>query len=114
MVLIVIMTLLIFGKVFAITVPRERKLLYDILAPEVVVTGVLTDAELTAMTGNRKARRTFRRQQPSKNDRRRARYVVDAAYDLAQELARSKGAETDRVQFARSELARIRHRRPSP
>ncbi len=113
-VVIVIVTLLIFGKVFAITVPRERELLYDILAPEVVVTGVLTDAELTAMTGNRKVRRTFRRQQPTKNDRRRARYVVDAAYDLAQELARSKGAETDRVQFARSELARIRHRQPSP
>lgn len=111
-VVIVIATLAMFGRVFAMTVPRERELLYRILAPE-VATGVITEAELTAMTGNRKTRRAFHKSS-IKTDRRYARFVIGAAYDLAQELARSRGVETEQIQFTRAEIVRVRNRQPSP
>lgn len=111
MVAIVVATLMMFGWVFTMTVPRERALLRSVLAPE-VMTGAITDAELAALCGNRKARRIFRK--ATRGDRRRSRRILDAGYDLAQELARSKGADTDRVRFARAEVSRIRNREPSP
>ncbi|OMC40699.1 hypothetical protein A5740_24150 [Mycobacterium sp. GA-1841] len=107
---IVVITLTVFGRVFALTVPRERALLRDVMAPEAAA-GVLTAAELDAMTGNRKARRAYRKaHRRPRRQRRHAAQILDAAYDLARE----RGAETGRVQFARAEISRIRNHEPSP
>jgi hypothetical protein len=97
-----------FARVFAMTVVRERALRSDVLAPEVEL-GVVTTAELAAITGNRKARRAFRTRFVTRTSRRRSRYTIDAALDLAQALARSRGTETDGVRFARAEMIRIRN-----
>ena len=66
------------------------------------------------MAGNRKARKAYRKAGRNRSERRRARYVLNAAYALADELAAARGADTDRVRFARSEVARIRAGIPSP
>src|SRR6476619_5701093 len=86
----------------------ERALRSDVLAPEVELV-VVTTAELAAITGNRKARRAFRTRFVARTSRRRSRYIIDAALDLAQALARSRGTETDGVRFARAEMIRIRN-----
>jgi protease PrsW len=75
---------------------------------------VITAAELDAMAGNRKARKRYRKTSPNRRERKRARYVLNAAYDLADELAGARGADTDRVRFARAEVSRIRAGVPSP
>jgi protease PrsW len=69
---------------------------------------VITAAELDALAGNRKARKRYRKANPKGRERKRARYVLNAAYDLAHELAGARGADTDRVGFARAEVGRIR------
>lgn len=79
------------------------------MAPE-VARGVLTAAELEAMCGDRKARKAFRKAGAGRMERTRAVHVLDAA----DELAGARGADTDRVAFARSELARIRNGAPPP
>jgi hypothetical protein len=40
--------------------------------------------------------------------RRRARHLLEAAADLARELARAQGNETSEVAHARAELLRLR------
>jgi hypothetical protein len=97
-----------FARVFAMTVVRERALRIDVLAPEVEL-GVVTTAELAAISGKRKARRAFRTRFGTRTSRRRSRYIIDAALDPAEELARSRGTETDGVRFARAEVIRIRN-----
>jgi hypothetical protein len=99
-------------RVFRLTVPRERQFLHDILAPE-AEHGVITGDELTAVCGNHKARKAFRRSAGTRADRKRNGYVLEATADLADALAYSRGNNTDRVEFARSEVARIRSGRPS-
>jgi hypothetical protein len=54
------------------------------------------EAELDAVAGNRKARKTGR----NRRERKRARYVLNVVYGLADELAAARGADTDRVRFA--------------
>jgi hypothetical protein len=85
----------------------------DVMAPE-QARNVITAAELDAMAGNRKARKANRKANRSRRERKRNRYVLNAAYDLAAELAAARGADTDRVRFARAEVARIRAGIPSP
>jgi RsiW-degrading membrane proteinase PrsW (M82 family) len=109
---ILLVTLIIFFRVYVLTVPQERALLRSVLAPE-VASGVLAEAELNAIAGNRKARRSYRKSLRPRAARRKGRQVLQAGYDLAQELARSRGAETPAVQFARSEIGRIRSGEPS-
>ena len=60
------------------------------------------------MAGNRKARKAYRKTGRNRRERGRARYVLNAAHDLADELAAARGADTDRVRFARAEVGRIR------
>ncbi|MEE6166452.1 MULTISPECIES: PrsW family intramembrane metalloprotease [unclassified Mycolicibacterium] len=109
---ILLVTLIIFFRVYVLTVPQERALLRSVLAPE-VASGVLAEAELDAIAGNRRTRRRYRKSLRPRAVRRTARQVVQAGYDLAQELARSRGADTPAVQFARSEIGRIRSGAPS-
>ena len=82
-----------------------------VMAPE-VARGVINDAELEAIAGNRKARKRFRKSIPSRSGRRQGGYVLNAARDLAAELATSRGTDSDRVAFARSEVDRIRYGAP--
>lgn len=95
--------LTIVVRVFRMTVPRERQFLRDILAPE-VERGVVTGDELTALSGDRKARKAFRKAAGTHADRKRREYVLEAAADLADALADSHGIDTGRVEFARAEV----------
>jgi protease PrsW len=106
-----VVALLVAVKVFGVTVRREREFLRRILAPE-VATGVVTPQELTAMCGDRKDRKAFRKSLPDRRIRRLAGHVLDAAADLADALANSHGTTTPAVEFARSEVTRIRSGRP--
>jgi protease PrsW len=100
-----IVGVLIVIGVFKVAVVGERAYMRDMLAPE-VARGVITDAELTAAAGDRKARRRYLRSE--RGHRRRRRHVLDAVFDLAAELGRAGGATTDRVAFARDEVRRTR------
>jgi len=104
--------LVLVFRVFRMTVPLERQFLRDVLTPE-VERGVITVDELTALCGDRKARKTFRKSAASHADRKRNGYVLEAAADLADALAQARGTESDRVEFARSEVNRIRNGQPS-
>lgn len=109
---IVIVALAVVVRVFKMTVTRERDFLRDIVAPE-VAGGVLTAEEFEAMCGDRKTRKAFRKAAADHSGRKRRAHVLEAAFDLADELASAHGADTDRVQFARNEVARIRAGAPS-
>jgi RsiW-degrading membrane proteinase PrsW (M82 family) len=104
----IIAALFIASRVYKVTVTREREFLQDVMAPE-VARDVVTSAELDAMAGNRKARKRYRKAAGrTRRERKRARYVLHASYDLARSLAASRGADDGRVRFARAEVGRIR------
>jgi protease PrsW len=109
----IVVALIIVARVYKLTVARERDFVRDVMAPE-QARNVISPIELDAMAGNRKARKAYRKAGRSRLERRRARYILNAAYALADELAAARGADTDRVRFARSEVARIRAGLPSP
>lgn len=113
MAVIIVVALVLVSRVFTTTVAREREFMRAIMAPE-VARGSLTAAELDAVCGNRKARKLFRKAGGDRSARKRNGHVLDAAFDLADELASAHGADTDRVTFARSEVTRIRAGVPSP
>ncbi|MGW4367146.1 PrsW family intramembrane metalloprotease [Nocardia takedensis] len=108
---ITVVALLAAVRVFALTVPRERRFLAEILAPEVDA-GFVTAEEAAAASGNAKARRAFRRAEPGRAARGRRTYVLEAVFDLADALAAARGARTPRVDFARAEVSRLRDGRP--
>lgn len=109
----VAIALIIVALVYRLTVTHEREFVRDVMAPE-QARNVITTVELDAMAGNRKARKAYRKASRKRGERRRARYILNAAYALADELAAARGADTERVRFARSEVARIRAGIPSP
>jgi RsiW-degrading membrane proteinase PrsW (M82 family) len=104
---VILIALVIVARVYKVTVTREREFVRDVMNPE-QARNVITAAELDAMAGNRKARKRYRKASHNRRERRRARYVLNAAYALADELAAARGADTDRVRFARAEVSRIR------
>ena len=108
---VTVVALAIVAWVFSLTVARERELMRVVMAPE-VARGVINEIELATIAGNRKARKRFRKSIPSRSGRRQGGYVLNAARDLAAELAASRGAESDRVAFARAEVDRIRYGAP--
>ncbi|GAA3550758.1 hypothetical protein GCM10022197_02030 [Microlunatus spumicola] len=103
-VLLTALTLVIVVRVFRRTVGVERAYMRAVLAPE-VESGTITAEEAGALAGDGRARRAYRR---VAQDRGRRRLVLMAAHDLADELGSANGAESDRVRFARDELARVR------
>ncbi len=110
---VIVIVLVITVRVYALTVTRERDFVRDVMTPE-EAHNVVTAAELDAMAGNRKARKAYRKASRNRRERKRARSVLNAAYDLADELAAARGADTERVRFARAEVGRIRAGVPSP
>ncbi|MDI9899021.1 hypothetical protein QM716_04060 [Rhodococcus sp. IEGM 1409] len=99
-------------RVFRTTVTRERQFLRDALALE-VERGVVTGDELTALCGDRKVRKAFRKSAGNHADRKHNGYTLEAASNLADALAAARGTESGRVEFARTEVSRIRSGRPS-
>ncbi len=94
----------VFVWVYRNTVPIERGWMRELMSPEVEL-GVVTPAELDALAGPRSTLRSYTRSQPS---RRTAAHVLEAATDLAQQLARDGGGDTAEVQRAREAVARAR------
>lgn len=107
-----IIALSVAAGVFANTVPREREFLAQILAPE-VDNGTITEAEAEAACADAKGRRAFHRAGAGRAGRARNERVLEAIFDLADALAADRGAETPRVEFARSEITRLRDGRPA-
>ncbi|GIE99274.1 PrsW family intramembrane metalloprotease [Paractinoplanes rishiriensis] len=83
---------------------RERVWIRDLLEPEEEA-GVLDPELLTAVSGLRKDRKAYRKRLHS---RRRSRHLIEAANDLAHEIAIAGGSDNGRVAHARAELARLR------
>ena len=110
---VVVIALVILVRVYKLTVQRERDIVRDVMTPE-VARNVISGAELDAVAGNRKARKAFRKAGRNRSERKRARYVINAVYSLADELAVARGADSDRVRFARGEVGRIRAGVPPP
>ena len=93
-----------FVVVYRHTVVKERDWARALLAPE-VDQGVITAGELDAAVGSRKVRKHFMRSQPS---HRRAKHVIEATGDLADEIAKAYAVDTPDVDHARAEIARLR------
>jgi RsiW-degrading membrane proteinase PrsW (M82 family) len=110
---VIVIALVIVVGIYELTVTRERDFMREVMTPE-AARNAITTAELDAMAGNRKARKAYRKASRNRRERKRARHVLNAAYDLANELAAARGADTDRVRFARAEVGRIRAGLPSP
>jgi RsiW-degrading membrane proteinase PrsW (M82 family) len=106
-VLLIGLALVVVTRAFRWSVPRERAFMREVMAPE-VAGGAITREELDTLAGDRKARKAYRKSGHGHADRRRRGHLLEAAHDLADELARSGGRETRRVEFARAELARLR------
>ena len=83
---------------------QERVWTRDLLQPEVDA-GVLDPPLLDAVSGLRKDRKAYRKQV---HRRSRSRHLIEAANDLAQEIAEGGGRDTDGVEHARAEVARLR------
>jgi RsiW-degrading membrane proteinase PrsW (M82 family) len=83
---------------------QERIWVRRLLQPEADA-GVIDPALLGAVSGLRRDRIAFRK---LVRGRSRSRHLVDAAADLARELARAQGLETNEVVHARAELLRLR------
>ncbi|MFD4637031.1 PrsW family intramembrane metalloprotease [Lentzea sp. NPDC058436] len=83
---------------------QERVWIRQLLQPEADA-GVIDPALLAAVSGLRGDRKAFRK---LVHGRSRSRHLLDAAADLARELARAQGLETNEVVHARAELLRLR------
>jgi protease PrsW len=94
-------------RAFNLSVPRERTYMRAVLAPEAAA-GVITAEELDTLAGDRKARKAYRKAARGRADRRHRGHLLEAAHDLADELARAGGQDGPRVAYARAELARLR------
>jgi RsiW-degrading membrane proteinase PrsW (M82 family) len=102
----IVVSFVLVIRVFRHTVGPERDAMRAVMTPE-AEDGVITGAELDALAGGWKQRRAYRRAARGRADRRARHHRLEAAHDLADQLAAGAGAETDRVRFARSELARL-------
>jgi RsiW-degrading membrane proteinase PrsW (M82 family) len=99
--------LLLLWLAFRLAAPQEQAWLRAILAPE-TKTGLLTEAEVTAAAGGWRTRRRYRKAQHGHHERQRAKHLLTAANDLAEEIAEARGHDTERVTHARTEIARLR------
>jgi RsiW-degrading membrane proteinase PrsW (M82 family) len=93
-----------FIWVYRHTVVKERDWARSLLAAE-VDRGVISADELDAAVGTRKHRKHFVKTQP---DHRRAKHVLEATNDLADEIAEAYAVDTPDVEHARAEIARLR------
>jgi RsiW-degrading membrane proteinase PrsW (M82 family) len=100
--------IVLFVWIYKTSVVTERRWMRDLMAPEVAL-GVLTQTDVDALAGSRKERKAYIKAHTGHTSHVHAKHVLHAAADLAKQIARDGGAETDRVQFARSEVLRVRN-----
>jgi protease PrsW len=94
---------------FRLSQPLEQQWMRDILAPEVTAGhGHVTSEEIDAAAGRRKTRKAFEKATHGHRAHQHARHVLEAVTDLAHELAATGGKETPSVQYARTEVVRLR------
>jgi protease PrsW len=94
----------VFVWVYKNSVGIEREWMRELMAPEVRL-GVVMEDELEALAGTRTRLKNYIRSQPSP---RTAQRVLGAETDLAHQIARDGGAETEAVRSARVAVARAR------
>ncbi|WP_432876421.1 PrsW family glutamic-type intramembrane protease [Kribbella sp. CA-245084] len=82
---------------------HERTWIRELLTPE-LATGAVDPPLLDAVSGLHKDRKKYRKHLHS---RRKANHRLEAASDLAQEIARANGAESPGVVHTRAELLRL-------
>ncbi|MET0694875.1 MAG: PrsW family intramembrane metalloprotease [Propionibacteriaceae bacterium] len=104
-IVVITVAVLIAVRVYKVTVVPERAYMRAVLAPE-AANGTLTTEELDTLAGNHQARKAYRK--ADRAHRRQRTLVLEAARDLADELARSGGTDNDRVRYARQEVIRVR------
>ncbi len=94
----------VFIWVYDNSVGVECEWMRELMAPEVKL-GVVTPDELETLAGTRTVLKNYIRSQPN---RRGAERLLSAETDLAHQIARDGGAETEAVQSARAAVARAR------
>ena len=94
----------VFIWVYDNSVGNEREWMRELMAPEVRL-GVVTPDELEALAGTRTRRKTYLRSQPNRHTTER---VLEAETELAHQIARDDGAETEAVRGARAAVMRER------
>jgi protease PrsW len=97
----------LFVWIYKTSVVTERGWMRQVMAPE-VVSGSVSQADVDALAGTRKERKAYLRSGKGHADHARAKHVLHAVDDLGRQLAVDGGADTERVQFARSEIARVK------
>ncbi|MGW6281652.1 PrsW family intramembrane metalloprotease [Kribbella sp. NPDC055071] len=86
---------------------HERTWIRELLTPE-LATGAVDPPLLDAVSGLGRDRKKYRKHLHS---RRKANHLLEAASDLAQEIARANGADSPGVTHTRAELLRL-HTKP--
>lgn len=86
---------------------NEHTWMHDLLAPE-IDRGTLTADEVAALANSRRKQRKYVKTLHGHHDRTTARHVLQAAHDLAEQIARDHGDETPEVAHARAEIERVR------
>jgi L-2-hydroxyglutarate oxidase LhgO len=94
-------------RIYKTSVVTERRWMRAVLEPEVAL-GVLTEADVDAVVGTRKERKAYVKAGDGHHAHVRAKRILHAAGDLAEQLAEYGGADTEQVRFARSEVHRVR------
>jgi RsiW-degrading membrane proteinase PrsW (M82 family) len=102
--IVAVVLISVFIWVYDNSVGIEREWMRELISPEVRL-GVVAPDELEALAGTRTRLKKYIRSQ--RNPRTAAR-VLDAETELAHQIARDGGAETDAVQSARATVARAR------
>jgi hypothetical protein len=102
-----LLLLVVLFTVLRYAARRERAWTRDLMAPE-VTRGTIIAAELDALAGGHRERKAYVRSAAGRRARRKARHVLEAGHELARQIARDQGEDTPRVEFARTEVLRLR------
>lgn len=89
---------------------RQRKFVRVLLADD-VANGIVTEAELAAISNRPKDRRAYLREVKSSSGpdaAKRAGFILDAAIDLAAAIASTDSLDSPAAKAARAEIARVR------
>ena len=89
---------------------RQRKFVRVLLADD-VANGIVTEAELAAISNRPKDRRAYIREIKSSSGpdaAKRAGFILDAAIDLAAAIASTDSLDSPAAEAARAEIARVR------
>lgn len=107
-ILVPVTLIALFVWIYKTSVVTERRWMRELMEPEVTA-GVLTQADVDALAGSRKQRTAYVKAEAGHKSHVHAKHVLHAAGDLATQIARDGGADSDRVRFARAELLRVKN-----